>query len=144
MSWTGADLGGRDVRKTLAPKTAGYKLPRGRPPKYSGYDFDDCAQEPDDAHGPAAVQTSWAHIGDGTRQVHARNADVVRIFADWATEAWLHGEGGEVRADSSEQLVEGWLAAGNELALCPEFKRTRRYPGSLPLPWFLRKRKALA
>ena len=141
MNWMSADLRGRDVRKIFSPKTVEYKRPRGRPPKYAGYDFDDCTQARDDAHLPAGVQTSWGHIGDGTRQIRAQAPDHVGIFAEWATEAWLHGEGGSVRADSTEELVDEWLAV-NTPAKCPRFKRTRRWPGALPLPWFLKKRHA--
>jgi hypothetical protein len=141
MNWMSADLCGRDVRKIFAPKTVEYKRPRGRPPKYRGYDFDDGEQARDEEHGPAVVQTSWAQIGDGLRQIHPQDPDTVGIFNEWATEAWLHGEGGSVRADGTEELVAGWLAAGNELAPCPEFKRTRRYHGALPLPWFLKNRR---
>jgi hypothetical protein len=64
MNWVNADLCGRDVRKIFAPKTVEHKLPRGRPPKYAGYDFDDCTQARDDANLPADVQTSWGHIGN--------------------------------------------------------------------------------
>ena len=143
MHWVSTDLRGRDVRKLFAPKVIEYKPPRGRPPKYRGYDFAD-----DQEQAESGVQTSWNQIGNGTRQilasVHEDNPNGVLFGREWATEAWLHGEGGAVRADSTEHLVTEWLAAGNELALCPPFKRTRRYPGALPFPWFLRKRKALS
>jgi hypothetical protein len=138
MSWAAADLRGRDVRKKFPPKTVEYKRPRGRPPKYAGYDFEDCAQTRGDAHPPAGAQTSWAEIGGGTRQVHAQNPDVVGIFTEWATEARLHGEGGSARADSTEGLVDEWLAV-NRPAKCPRFKRTRPWPGALPIPWFLKR-----
>jgi hypothetical protein len=116
MNWMSADLCGRDVRKIFAPKTVEYKRPRGRPLKYRGYDFDDCEEAQADAYGPDHIQTSWAQIGDGTRQVHAKNADVAVIFTEWATEAWLHGEGGSVRADSTEELVKEWLAVNTSAA----------------------------
>ena len=138
MVWLSEDLRGRDVRKIFAQKTVEHKLPRGRPPKYRGYDFDDCPQAQVDVYGPAGVQTSWAHIGDGTRQVHAPDFDNVAIFTEWATEAWLHGEGGHVRADSTERMVDEWLAF-NEATLCPRFKRTRPWRGALKLPWFLQR-----
>jgi hypothetical protein len=137
MNWTAADLRGRDVRKLFAPKTVEHKRPRGRP-RYRGYDFDDCGLDED---GPTVVQASWAHIGDGTKQVLAPHADVVGIFTEWATEAWLHGEGGSVRADSTEELVDEWLAV-NTPANCPRFKRTRPWPGALQHPWFLKERRA--
>jgi hypothetical protein len=140
MNWMSADLCGRDVRKIFAPKTVEYKRPRGRPLKYGGYDFDDCEEAQADAYGPDHIQTSWAQIGDGTRQVHAKNADVAVIFTEWATEAWLHGEGGSVRADSTEELVKEWLAV-NTSAKCQRFKRTRPWPGALQLPWFLKNRR---
>ena len=138
MNWMSADLCGRDVRKIFSPKIVEHKRPRGRPPKYAGYDFDDCAQTLEDEHGPTAVQTSWGHIGDGTRQIHPQDPDQVGVRAEWATEAWLHGEGGSVRADSTEELVDEWLAV-NTPAKCPRFKRTHRWPGALPIPWFLKK-----
>jgi hypothetical protein len=141
MTWISADLCGRDVRKKFPPKVVEHKRPRGRPPKYRGYEFDDCAQALDEQIGPTAVQTGWAHIGDGTRQIHGHVPDHVGIFAEWATEAWLHGEGGSVRADSTEELVDEWLAV-NTPAKCPRFKRTRPWPGALPLPWFLKTRAA--
>jgi hypothetical protein len=133
-----ADLRGRDVRKLFAPKVIEYKPPRGRPPKYRGYDFAD-----DKEQAESDVQTSWDQIGNGTQQIlasfHEDNPNGVLFGSEWATEAWLHGEGGAVRADSTEELVAEWLAV-NRSTKCPRFKRTRPWRGTLPLPWFLKRR----
>jgi hypothetical protein len=89
MSWAADDLRGRDVRKKFPPKTVEHKRPRGRPPKYAGYDFDDCARAQDDAYGPAAVQTSWAQIGDGSRRIHAQtfSAESIALSKEAASTA---------------------------------------------------------
>jgi hypothetical protein len=56
---------------------------------------------------------------------------------DYETEQWLRLNGGVISEGATAELVQEWLAAGNEPFLCPPFKRTIAYSGALPLPWWL-------
>jgi hypothetical protein len=165
VAWSNLDLRGRDTRKTHRPKIPIYKRPRGRPPKYRGYDFSDdaaaTADEVDDT--PTVASFELQLFGDGNRQCRIPTktddvkdvpyhptsvavdrrinlSQVPKYQPEYGVEEWLFQEGCIVHRKSSDDLVTKWLAAGNQTNIGRPFARTIAYRKALPLPWFLQKK----